>query len=107
MTTKKKTKKSDAIEFVEKLAGGPLTLGTFLCSIREGEEWSQAEMGRRLGVSRAHICDLEKGRRGLSPTKAAKWARILGYHEGQMVELALQAQVDSAKLKYTVKLDAA
>ena len=31
MTTKKKTKKSDAIEFVEKLAGGPLTLGTFLC----------------------------------------------------------------------------
>jgi transcriptional regulator with XRE-family HTH domain len=103
MTTKTTHRQSEAAAFLEKLVG-PLTLGRFLEAIREGEGWSQEAMGRRLGVSRAHICDIEKGRRTVSPERAARFAKILGYSEEQMVELALQAEVDAAKLHLQVSV---
>ena len=99
MSTRKK--KSAARAFLERLVG-PLTFGSFLQAIREGEDWSQEEMGHRLGVSRAHLCDLEKGRRSVSPERAARFAKILGYSEAQFVELALQQMVDSAGLRLSV-----
>ena len=34
-----------------------------------------------LGVSRSHICDIEKGRKVVSPERAAKWANVLGYSD--------------------------
>jgi antitoxin HigA-1 len=103
MTTNKV--KSEAVQFLERLAG-PLTLGRLLEAIRKGEDWSQDEMGHKLGMSRAHLCDIEKGRRTVSPERAAKFARILGYSEEQMVELALQAQVDNAGLDLAVAVRA-
>ena len=106
MATRKK-RRSKAMAFLEDLTDGPLTLGELLWSIREGEGWSQAQMGRKLGVSRAHLCDVEKGRRMVSPERAARWARVLGYSETQMVRLALQAMVDEAKLKLKVEVNAA
>ena len=108
MTTRQgNKKKSQGMQALEKLTGGPLTLGEFLWAIREGEGWSQTEIGRRLKVSRAHICDIEKGRRTISPERAARWAKTLGYPKTQMVRLALQAMVDSAKLKMRVEINAA
>lgn len=59
-------------------------------------------MGRRmcqLGVSRAYLCDVEKGRRAVSVERAAAWARKLGYLQAQYVALALQAEVTAAGLK--------
>ena len=103
MTTEPRKHGVRAIEFLESL-DGPLTLGRFVRSIREGEEWSLQRMSRRLGVSPGHLCDVEHDRRTVSPERAAKWARLLGYDVGQMVELALQALVDGAKLKYAVSL---
>jgi transcriptional regulator with XRE-family HTH domain len=96
-----------AAEFLEELTGGPLTLTEALISIRQGEGWSQSEMGHRLGISRAHVCDIEKGRRTLSPERAAKFARILGYSETQFVQLALQDQISQSGLKMVVSVDAA
>jgi hypothetical protein len=41
-------------------------------------------------ISRAHLCDIENGRKGLSPSRAAVFAQKLGYSETLFVELALQ-----------------
>ncbi len=106
-TSKKKRRRSDAMTFLEALTGGPLTLAEMLSAIREGEGWSQVAMGRKLGVSRAHICDIEKGRRTIRPERAARWAKLLGYPVRQMVRLALQAEVDAAGLRLRVALEAA
>ena len=60
-----------------------LSLGALLAAIREGEGWSQAHMGEVLGVSRAHVCDIEKGRRLVTPDRAVRWANKVGYGEKQ------------------------
>ena len=103
MSTKRT--KSEAVAFLERIAG-PLTLGRFIEAIRQGEEWSQTKMGRRLGISRAHLCDIEKGRRTVSPERAARFARVLGYSEAQMVELALQDMINHAGLRMAVAVKA-
>jgi len=98
MTTRRK---SAALTFLEKLAG-PLTFGRAIEAIRLGEEMSQAAFARELGVSRAHLCDIEKGRKAVSPERAARFATKLGYSDKQFIRLALQDQVDRAGLKLTV-----
>ena len=82
MTTRR-AHRSDARKFLEELRGEPLSLGALLAAIREGEGWSQAHMGEVLGVSRAHVCDIEKGRRLVTPDRAVRWANKVGYGEKQ------------------------
>ncbi len=101
MTTERK---SEAGQFMEMITGGSLTLGGYLLSIRQGDELSQKEIANRLGISRSHLCDIEKGRKTLSPERAARFARILGYSETQFVRLALQAMVEEAGLPFMVQL---
>ena len=98
----KKTGKSNAMRFLDDLIGEPLTLGSLLETIRETDEYSFATMAKKLGVARGHVCDVEKGRRGLSPERAVKWARALGYPEAQFVRLALQNALDRAHIKLEV-----
>lgn len=99
MTTRKKSK---AIKFLEKLAGGPLTLGGVLESYRLGEEISQAEFAKMLGISPSHLCDIEKGRKIVSPERAAKFAKILDRSPELFVELSLQEMVDDLGLKMKI-----
>ena len=101
------TKRRDALELLEKLTGGPLTLGEFLASIRKGEDWSLADMGHKIGISRTHLWEIEHNKRTVSPGKAAEIAKRLGYDAGQMVELALQAVVDECRLKLVVHVQPA
>ena len=96
-----------ARQFLEDLAGGPLTLGVFVRSIRDGEQMTLAEFAGQFGVSRQNLCDIEHGRRLVSPARAAEWARILGHSEAQFVRLALQDQISNAGLKLRVSVDAA
>jgi transcriptional regulator with XRE-family HTH domain len=100
-------KKSDAMRFLEKISGGPLTLGKAIKSIRQGEGWSQIECAKKLGISKSHLCDIEKDRKSLSPEKAARWARTLGYPESVFIRLALQSELDTAGLKYRIEIEAA
>ena len=102
-----KGKKSDSMNFLENLTGGPLSLGKFLQSIRLGEEMSQVDFSEQLGISKSHLCDIEKGRKLVSPERAAIYAKILKYSPEQFVRLALQDQVEKAGLKFNVKIDAA
>jgi plasmid maintenance system antidote protein VapI len=96
------TTKSAAIRALERAAGEPLTLGSLLQAIRQSEEATLEAFAKSLGVTRANLCDIEKGRRGVSVERAAQWATTLGYHPMQFVQLALQAQVDAAGLKLQV-----
>lgn len=98
MTTKRE-KKSPARSFMEEVTGGPLTLSALLYAIRLGEEMSQTEFALRLGISKSHICDIEKGRKHVSPMRAMQFARILGHSEEQFVRLALQDIVNQLDKK--------
>jgi antitoxin HigA-1 len=100
-------KKSDAIRFLENISGGPLTLGNAIKSIRQCEGWSQDECAKKLGVSKSHLCDIEKDRKSLSPERAARWARTLGYPQSVFIRLALQSELDAAGLKYRIAIEAA
>ena len=96
--------KNAAIRALEAAAGGPLTFRRMLRSIREGEAESLETFARKLGVSRMHVHDIEKQRRGVSVERAAQWATLLGYHPEQFVQLALQAQLDAAGLRLEVAI---
>jgi antitoxin HigA-1 len=93
---------SDAMAFLEKLSGGPLTLAKLLRSIREGEAKTQTEFAETLGISKQHLSHIENGRKAVSPERAARWALLLGYSEPQFLRLALQDELRRAGLRYTV-----
>lgn len=92
------------MQFLEELMGGPLTLGDLLKSIREGEEWTMAQMGKKLDVSRGHVSNIEKGK-PVNPGTAARYAEILGYSKDQFVRLAVEEQLRREGLFYSVSLD--
>jgi transcriptional regulator with XRE-family HTH domain len=104
---KARSKKSAAMKLLEELTGGRATFAETIRTIRECEEQTLEAFAKRLGVSRAYLCDVEKSRRGVSAERAAKWASKLGYPEWQFVQLALQDQLDAAGLKYKVGVRAA
>ena len=95
------------MKLLAELSGGPLTLGRAIESTRKSEELTQQACAKKLGVSKSHLCDVEKGRKVVSSERAAKWARILGYPESVFVRLAIQAELDAAGLKYRVEIEAA
>jgi transcriptional regulator with XRE-family HTH domain len=102
----KPSKKSGTMAFLDSLAGEPLSLGSLLQTIRETDDYTQADLARRLGVSKSHLCDIEKGRKTVSPERASKFALELGYSEEQFVRLALQQMVETAGLRFDVSLSA-
>ena len=104
---RRKRRSSDAMVFLEKLTGGPITLARLLRSIREGESMTQTEFAESLGISKQHLSHIENGRKVVSPERAARWALVLGYSEAQFVRLALQDELHRAGLRYTVTVDAA
>jgi len=108
MTTKgKKSKKSKAMKFLDDLTGSSLNLAELLGAIRQAEEMSYSDFAARLGVSRSHLCDIEKGRKAVSLVRAIEFADLLGYSKDQFARLALQTQVNDAGLRYRVRIEAA
>lgn len=101
------TSKSAAVRFLEGLRGGPLTFGDMIESIRLCDEISQVDLARKMKISRAHLCDIEKGRRTVSAERAAQFAKVMGYSINQFVAAALEDQLRKAGLKVRVRLDAA
>ncbi len=100
------TKKYDSIRTLEKKFG-VMTLGRFIKAMREAEEISQVTYAKKLKISRANLCDIEKGRKIVSPERAAKIAKIIQVSEYVLVQLALQDLLRSANLKYEVLLNKA
>ena len=104
VASKRPSKETAALEAI---LGGPLTLGMALESLRRGDEMSQAEFARKLGLTSQKLCDIEKGRRHVSPERAAQFARKLGHPIEVFVRLALQDQVNDGGLKLKVIVQAA
>jgi transcriptional regulator with XRE-family HTH domain len=102
-----KEKKSDAVKFLEKLAGGPLTIGGMISSIRLGEDKTLEVFAKKLKISRSHLCDIEKGRKGVSVERAAAFAKILGHSQAQFVRFALQDEIERAGLNFKLKVEVA
>ena len=101
------TKKSAAIKFLDELSGESLTFGQMIEALRKSDEISQVELARRMKISRARLCDIEKGRRSVKPAQAAQFARVMGYHPAHFVAQALEDQVREAGLKLRVTVEAA
>jgi len=104
MTTKKRT---TAKNYLRKLRGGPLTFSGLIKSIRVADGYTQVEMANKIKISKAHLCDIEKGRRQITPARAAKFAKALGYSVNQFIALALQDQVRNAGFDLIVQVEAA
>ncbi len=81
-----------------------MTFGSFLASWRESLEVSQIAFAKKIGISAANLCDIEKGRQLVSPRKAAAIARKIGYSETVLVELAINEQLAAEGLKLRVKV---
>lgn len=107
MSIRKKYKKSDAETFLKRITEGPLTFGRALKSIRMCDDFSQTDFAKKLGISKAHLCDIEKERRMVSPARAWAWGKKLGYPPEQFVELALQMELKRDGLDYIVRLESA
>ena len=91
---------------LEELTGEALSLGMLMRAIRDGEEWSLADMGAKLRVTRAHVAAIENGK-PVSAEAAARYARALRYSPEQFVRLALQDEVQRAGLHYRIDVSAA
>jgi len=93
-----------AMKQLESISGEKLTLRGLLHAIREGEEMSQVAFAEKLGVSRQYICDIEHGRRFVSPKAAYQYAKKLGYSKEQFVRFALQDSLDNDGLPYMIEI---
>ena len=103
MTTSRR--KSAAIEYLEVLNGGPLTIANMLESHCACEEVSQADLARQLGITRQHLCNIIHGHKMVSPGRAAKFARVLGLCEKLWIKAAIDDQLRSDGLNYTITID--
>jgi transcriptional regulator with XRE-family HTH domain len=106
MTTRKSKGSSDS-DLEQQILGGPLTFGAAVEALRIGEEFSQVAFARKLRVSRQYLCDVEKGRRLVSPEQAARFAKAFGHPPNVLVRLALQDAVRASGLKLKVIVEAA
>jgi putative transcriptional regulator len=75
---------------------GPLSFAMFLRVSRNSLGLTQEDLGKKLKLSRANICDIEKGRQLVSAELAVKVARRAGLPEELALQACLQDQVRKA-----------
>ena len=97
--------RADAAKALAALRRHPLTFGSHLRAIRLGEELTQLEMAKGLGITNSHLSDIENERKVVSVERAARWAETLGYHPAYFVRMVLSDEVRRAglDLRVTVK----
>ena len=86
---------------------GRLTLGRTLRSIRLGEEESQTNFSKKLGISTQYLCDLEHDRKIVSAKKAKHFADVLGYSAEQFIALAIQDSLEHDGIHMLIEVKAA
>ena len=83
---------------------GQLTVPKLLVAWRRSEGQSQKEFAKKIGISAANLCDIEKGRKGLSLAKAEEVAERIGYSPITLVQLLIQDQLRENGLGYCVEV---
>lgn len=96
----------NAKDYLEHLVGR-MSLGKAIRSIRYGEEESQIDFAKRLGISKQYLCDLEHDRKVVSAKKAKQFADNLGYSAEQFIALALQDSLEHDGIHMLVEVKAA
>jgi transcriptional regulator with XRE-family HTH domain len=97
------TKNYVSIESLEARLG-PMTVGLFIKAFRQADGFSQTEYAKKLKISKANLCDIEKGRKLVSPNRAAKIAKALKVPETLLLKLSIQDSLRQAKLIYQIEL---
>lgn len=100
-------KKNAAIKTLEKMRGGPLTFGRMIESIRKCHDISQVELAKKMNISKAHLCDIEKGRRVVTLARAMQFAKALQYSPTVFATIVLEDQAREVGLKVKISLVAA
>lgn len=90
---------------IEKIYG-PLSFGRLLKSHRLGEEISQVEMAKLLGLSKQSLNDLESGRKIPTIRRAVRIAEKIGVLDALAVQLVFQDQVNKEKINVRVTVQA-
>ena len=85
-------------------ARGSITFARLLLAYRASMGLSQIEFAKALGLSKANLCDLEKGRKIPTPSRAQAIAKRLKELPQYWVEVAVQDMLKAQKLAYIVKL---
>ena len=98
-----KSAKSEAVQFLESLTNGPLTIGSLLFSLRKSEEISQVAFAKKLGISKQTLCDIEKERTAVSSARAARFANKLKFPPAFFIQLALQEELKREGIRLSVK----
>ena len=101
MSTDKR--RSFSVKDLEKRMG-KLTVGEMLHSWRASEELSLKEFGGLIGMSVANLCDIEKGRKGVSPEKAEQIAKAIGVPPALLIRLSIEESLKAAGLRYQVEI---
>jgi transcriptional regulator with XRE-family HTH domain len=83
---------------------GKLTVGEFLHTWRVSEEMSLADFGKLVGMSVANLCDIEKGRKGVSPERSEQIAKAIGVPRALLIRLSIEESLRAAGLRYTVEI---
>ena len=101
MSTDKR--RSFGIKDLEKRMG-KLTVGEMLHSWRASEEMSLKAFGGLIGMSVPNLCDIEKGRKGVSPEKAEQIAKAIGVPPALLIRLSIEESLKAAGLNYQVEI---
>lgn len=106
MTTKR-SKDYSAKKLERELFPNGISFGEAVQSLRLRDNLSSIMLANKLGVSRQYLCDIEKGRRLVSPEQAARFAKAFGHPPEVLVQVSLQDAVLASGLKLKVNVSAA
>ena len=86
-------------------AHGPFSFATFMLGARTTLGLTQVEMAHKLGISKAALCEIEKGRTFVSPEAAVRYAKKAGFSQTVALEACFQDQLRRAKIKKRVRIE--
>ena len=94
----------EANQVFEKMSG-PFTFATFMLGIRTTLNLTQVKMAKKLGISKAALCEIEKGRTLVSVRAAVRYAKKAGFSTIVALEACLQDQLRKANIKKRVRIE--
>jgi DNA-binding XRE family transcriptional regulator len=84
---------------------GAFSFATYMLGVRTTLDLSQVKMAKKLGISKAALCEIEKGRTLVSPQAASRYAKKAGFSETVALEACFQDQLRKANIKKRVKIE--
>jgi len=82
-----------------------LTFGEQLKNLRLQQDCSLTEFARRIGISAANLCDLERGRKTPSPRRALAIAKILRIKPDGLLALTIEEILRKENVRFKVSLE--